>query len=82
MAAIAAPVADVDGLRARLRAITEAELTAFGRKMHALCYPLTYDGDGKRSVPAFSIQLGDARGMEETQPVQDAPSLQFHLSPE
>jgi hypothetical protein len=29
--------------------------------MRALVFPLTYDGDGKPSVSAFSIQLDEAR---------------------
>jgi len=52
---------DLDALRARLRAMTDAELRAFGRKMCALVYPLTYDGDGKPRVSPFSIQLQEAR---------------------
>jgi len=41
--------------------MTDAELRAFGRKMRALVYPLTYDGDGKPRVSPFSIQLQEAR---------------------
>jgi hypothetical protein len=33
---------------------------AFGKKMHLLCYPLTYD-EGKPRVSVFSIQLDEAR---------------------
>jgi len=33
--------------------MTDAELLAFGKQMHELCYPLTYEGDGKPSVSAF-----------------------------
>ena len=41
--------------------MSDAELLTFGKQMRELCYPLTYDGDGKRSVSAFSIQLDEAR---------------------
>jgi len=33
--------------------------TCSGNQMHALCYPGTYDGDGKPSASAFSIQLDE-----------------------
>jgi len=52
---------DLDELRARLQAMSDAKLLTFGRQMRELCYPLTYDGDGKPSVSAFSIQLDEAR---------------------
>lgn len=52
---------DVEALRARLRAMTDVELNKFGREMRALVYPLTYDGKGKPTVSAFSIQLEEAR---------------------
>ena len=52
---------DVNALRARLRAMMDVALLAFGKQMHALCYPLTYARDGKPSVSAFSIQLDEAR---------------------
>ena len=51
---------DLDTLRARLHGMTDAELLAFGKQMHELVYPLTYDGDGKPNVSAFSIQLEEA----------------------
>ena len=41
--------------------MSDTDLLAFGQQMHALCYPLTYDGSGKPSVSAFSIQLEEAR---------------------
>jgi hypothetical protein len=52
---------DLDALRGRLQAMSDAELAAFGKQMRELVYPLTYDGDGKPSVSAFSIQLDEAR---------------------
>lgn len=52
---------DLDALRARLQAMREDELLAFGKQMRSLVYPLTYDGDGKPTVSAFSIQLDEAR---------------------
>jgi hypothetical protein len=52
---------DRDALRARLQKMSHAELLAFGKRMHVLVYPLTYKGDGKPSVSAFSIQLDEAR---------------------
>lgn len=52
---------DVDGLRARLRAMTDAELLTFGKQMHDLVYPLTYDHRGRPSVSTFSLQLDEAR---------------------
>jgi hypothetical protein len=51
---------DLGALRARLRNMNDADLLAFGRQMRSLVYPLTYDGDGKPSVSAFSIQLEEA----------------------
>jgi hypothetical protein len=53
---------DLDALRTRLQAMTDDELLAFGNQMHSLVYPRTYDGDGKPSESAFSIQLEEARG--------------------
>jgi hypothetical protein len=41
--------------------MSDAEVVAFGKQMRGLVYPLTYDGHGKPSVSAFSIQLGEAR---------------------
>jgi hypothetical protein len=52
---------DVDAIRAKLRAMSDSELIAFGKQMRGLVYPLTYGGDGKPSVSAFSIQLPEAR---------------------
>lgn len=52
---------DLTALRDKLSAMTDAELIAFGKQMRALVYPLRYDGDGKPSVSAFSIQLHEAR---------------------
>jgi hypothetical protein len=52
---------DLDALRIRLQNMSDNELFAFGRQMRSLVYPLTYDGDGKPSVSAFSIQLEEAR---------------------
>ncbi len=51
----------IDALRIKLRAMTDAELIAFGKETRALVYPLTYGPDGKPSVSAFSIQLDEAR---------------------
>jgi hypothetical protein len=39
---------DLVSLRAKLSAMTEAELIAFGRQIRGLAYPQTYDGDGSR----------------------------------
>jgi hypothetical protein len=52
---------DLTALRGKLGAMTDAELIAFGKQMRGLCYPLTYDGDGKPTISAFSIQLDEAR---------------------
>jgi hypothetical protein len=41
--------------------MSDADLLAFGKQMRELVYPLTYGSDGKPSVSAFSIQLGEAR---------------------
>jgi hypothetical protein len=41
--------------------LRDNELLAFGKHMHEPCYPLTYDGDGKPNVSAFSIQLDEAQ---------------------
>ena len=54
-------LADLDAVRACLQGMSDVELLAFGKQMHELCYPLTYVGDGKPSVPAFSIQLDEAQ---------------------
>lgn len=52
---------DVDAIRARLRKMSDADLTTFGKQMRGLVYPMTYDHHGKPSVTAFSIQLNEAR---------------------
>ena len=52
---------DLEALRAKLRQLPDAELISFGQRMRGLVYPLTYGGDGKPSVSAFSIQLREAR---------------------
>ena len=52
---------DLDELRERLRAMSDAELVAFGKQMHELVYPLRYGSDGKPLVCALSIQLAEAR---------------------
>jgi hypothetical protein len=52
---------DLGALRIRLGGMNDSELLAFGNQMHHLVYPLTYDGDGKPSASAFSIQLNEAR---------------------
>jgi hypothetical protein len=52
---------DVDAVRVRLAAMSDAELIGFGRQMRGLCYPITYDGRGKPQVSAFSVQLDEAR---------------------
>ena len=40
---------DLDALRVRLERMSDEELLVFGKQMHKLVYPLTYDGDGKPS---------------------------------
>lgn len=52
---------DVEACREKLRAMTDAELISFGKQMHDLVYPRTYDFYGKPTVSAFSIQLDEAR---------------------
>ena len=52
---------NLDLLRERLRRMSDADLIAFGKQMRGLVYPLTYGGDGKAQVSAFSIQLDEAR---------------------
>jgi hypothetical protein len=41
--------------------MTEAELPAFGKQIHGMIYPRRYDGKGKPTLSAFSIQLDEAR---------------------
>jgi len=48
-------------LRAKLQAMSEAELLAFGKSMREMIYPRRYDGKGKPTVSSFSIQLDEAR---------------------
>jgi len=55
------PDLDIDAIRARLRNMSDADLIIFGKQMRGLVYPLSYGGDGKPSVSAFSIQLDEAR---------------------
>ena len=52
---------DVEAIRARIRTMSDAELTAFGKQMRGLVYPLRYGGDGKPVKCAFSMQLDEAR---------------------
>jgi hypothetical protein len=52
---------DLVALRAKLAAMSEAELLAFGKGMHASVYPRTYGPKGLPTVSAFSIQLEEAR---------------------
>jgi hypothetical protein len=52
---------DLVALRAKLAAMTEAELLAFGKGMHTSVYPRTYGLKGLPTVSAFSIQLDEAR---------------------
>jgi hypothetical protein len=52
---------DLDALRSRLRGITESELLAFGKQMHSLSFPLTYDFRSKPTFSAFSVQLEATR---------------------
>jgi hypothetical protein len=52
---------DIDAVRAHLKAMSDAELLAFGKQMHELVYPLSHGPDGKSVVCAFSIQLEEAR---------------------
>jgi hypothetical protein len=48
-------------LRAKLQAMTEAELLAFGKDMHSSVYPRVYGFDRSPTVSSFSIQLDEAR---------------------
>jgi hypothetical protein len=52
---------DLVALRAKLQAMSEAELLAFGKSMHDMIYPRRYDFHGKPTVSSFSIQLDEAR---------------------
>jgi hypothetical protein len=52
---------DLEALRAKLRAMTEAGLLAFGKGMHSSVYPRVYGFDRKPTVSSFSIQLDEAR---------------------
>jgi hypothetical protein len=52
---------DLEALRAKLQAMSEAELLAFGKSMHNLIYPRRYDFHGKPTVSSFSINLEEAR---------------------
>jgi hypothetical protein len=52
---------DLDAIRARLGKMSAAELISFGKQMRGLVYPITYDGDRKPQVSAFSIRLDEAR---------------------
>ena len=45
--------------------MSDAALTAFGKQMRGLIHSLMYDGEGKPSVSAFSIQLGEARSAKK-----------------
>jgi len=51
----------VETIRARLSKMSNSQLIIFGTQMRGLVYPITYDGDGKPQVSAFSIQLHEAR---------------------
>ena len=53
---------DLDTLRARLHGMTDAELHAFGKQMHELVYPFTYDGDGKAERVGMLDSVGRSRG--------------------
>jgi hypothetical protein len=48
-------------LRAKLQAMTEAELLAFGKSTDHLIYPRRYDFHGKPTGSSFSIKLDEAR---------------------
>jgi hypothetical protein len=52
---------DLVALRAKLQAMSEAELLAFGKDMHKSVYPRVYGYDRKPTVSSFSIQLDEAR---------------------
>lgn len=52
---------DLVTLRAKLQAMSEAELLAFGKEMQRMVYPRVYDGKGRPAANAFSIQLDEAR---------------------
>jgi hypothetical protein len=52
---------DLAALRAKLQAMSEAELLAFGKDMHKSVYPRVYGYDRKPTVSSFSIQLDEAR---------------------
>ena len=67
---------DVEACREKLLKMTDAELISFGKQMHSLSYPLTYDFRGEPTVSAFSIQLREARAewrrRHRTTPRQDS----------
>jgi hypothetical protein len=52
---------DLVALRAKLAAMSEAELLAFGKSMHDMIYPRRYHFHGKPTVSSFSIRLDEAR---------------------
>jgi hypothetical protein len=52
---------DVVALRAKLQAMTEADLLAFGKGIHDLIYPRRYDFKDRPTVSSFSIKLDEAR---------------------
>jgi hypothetical protein len=52
---------DLAALRAKLQAMSEAELLAFAKDMHKSVYPRVYGYDRKPTVSSFSIQLDEAR---------------------
>jgi hypothetical protein len=50
---------DIEGLRERLRKMTDAELLRFGKDNRYMCSP--YANLGKPPLEAFLIQLHEAR---------------------
>jgi hypothetical protein len=52
---------DLETLRAKLQAMSEAELLAFGKDMRKSVYPRVYGYDRKPTVSSFSIILDEAR---------------------
>jgi hypothetical protein len=50
---------DLEGLRARLRKMTDSELLRYGRAAKSMCSPDAYFGQAPRQ--AFLIQLEEAR---------------------
>jgi hypothetical protein len=52
---------DLVALRAKLQAMSEAELLVFGKETRRMVYPRVYGFDRKPTVSSFSVQLEEAR---------------------